>query len=361
MRHLKSDYMHFAKFRATATYDLATSGVKDCELADLGLSWDDLALSGPNASGYGPLMEIVAARFGVARSCVVMPGGGASFANHLALAAVVEPGDEVLVERPSYELLTDTLRYLQADVRRFERRGADAWALDPDVVVEALTPATRLVVLTHLHNPSSAPTSELAINAIAHAAERLGARVFIDETYRELTFAAGEASTSFRPAGRIVTTSSLTKAYGLGGLRCGWILADPPLAERMRRLNDLYGVAPPHISERMSVVAFHRLPELKARAEALLGANRTAYRALLGGHPTLEQTVFDAGTTVFARVKTGDGDACAERLLQAGVAVVPGRFFEAPDHIRIGLGGDAEMTRAGLELAARTLDQAPSP
>jgi aspartate/methionine/tyrosine aminotransferase len=360
MRRLQSDYMHFAKFRAQATYDLATSGVKDCELADLNLSWDDLALSGPNASGYGPLMEIVAARFGLDRSCVVMPGGGASFANHLALAALVGPGDEVLVERPSYELLTDTLRYLRADVRRFERRAADAWALDPEAVVEALTPTTRLVVLTHLHNPSSAPASDLAINVIANAAERIGALVFIDETYRELTFTAGAAVTSYRPGGSVVTTSSLTKAYGLGGLRCGWILADPPLAERMRRLNDLYGVAPPHISERMAVVAFRRLPELKARAEALVGANRTAYRALLADHPALEQTVFDTGTTVFARVRDGDGDACAERLLEAGVAVVPGRFFEAPDHIRIGLGGDAAMTRAGLELAARTLGQASS-
>ena len=323
MRQLQSDYMHFAKFRAEAAYDLATSGVKDCTLDDLGLSWDDLALHGPNASGYGLLMEIVAARFGVDRRCVVMPGGGASFANHLALAALVGPGDEVLVERPSYELLTDTLRYLRADVRRFERRSEDGWALDPEVAIAALTPTTRLVALTHLHNPSSAPASELAISAIAHAAERIGARVFIDETYRELTFAAGEAVTSFRPGGSIVTTSSLTKAYGLGGLRCGWILADPPLAERMRRLNDLYGVHPPHISERMSVVAFRRLPQLTARAETLLVANRAAYRAILGGHPALEQTVFDTGTTVFARVRDGDGDACAQRLLQAGVAVVP--------------------------------------
>ncbi|HUO12376.1 MAG TPA: pyridoxal phosphate-dependent aminotransferase [Caulobacteraceae bacterium] len=355
MRHLQSDYMHFAKFRAGATYDLATSGVKDCALEDLGLTWDDLALHGPNASGYGPLMEIVAARFGVARACVVMPGGGASFANHLALAALVRPGDEVLVERPTYELLTDTLRYLQADIRRFDRLAADGWSLDPTPVIEALRPTTRLVVLTHLHNPSSAPASDPAIDAIAQAAERVGARVFIDETYRELTFEPGAAATSFRPGGNIVTTSSLTKAYGVSGLRCGWILADPPLAERMRRLNDLYGVAPPHISERMSVVTFQRLPQLKARATALVETNRGAYRDLLGGHPALEQTMFDAGTTVFPRLKIGDGAAFAERLAARGVAVVPGGYFEAPDHIRIGLGGDAEMTRAGLEILAETL------
>ena len=88
-RVLQSDYMHFAKYQADARYNLATSGVAACELADLGLTMDDLALHGVNAGGYRPLMEKVAARFGVDPACVVMPGGGCSFANHLALASIV--------------------------------------------------------------------------------------------------------------------------------------------------------------------------------------------------------------------------------------------------------------------------------
>ena len=83
-RQMQSDYMDFAKFGADARYNLATSGVASADLADLGLTWSDLALHGPNAGGYAPLVETVAARFGVDPACVVMPGGGASFAPQAA-------------------------------------------------------------------------------------------------------------------------------------------------------------------------------------------------------------------------------------------------------------------------------------
>jgi len=355
-RVLQSDYMNFAKTEKGAPYNLATSGVADCTLADLGATLDDLALHGPNAYGYGPLVDRIAARFAIPPACVVT-AGGCSFANHLAMAALVEPGDEVLVEDPAYELLLSTLGYLQAQVRRFQRRPEAAWALDVEAITAALTPRTRLVVLTNLHNPSGDLADENTINAIAEVATKVGARVLIDEVYLELMFRAGEARTAFQPDGNVIVTSSLTKAYGLSGLRCGWVLAPAELAQRMRRLNDLYAVLPPHISECLSVVAFDRLESLRARANALIDRNRAAYREILGQHPGLDQVVLDQGTTVFPRLLSGDADTFFERLLaRYETTVVPGRFFERPDHIRIGLAGDPAMTRSGLERIAAALD-----
>lgn len=355
---MQSEYMDFAKFGADARYNLAVSGVANVDLADLGLAWSDLALNGPNAGGYAPLVEKVAGRFAVDPACVVMPGGGASFANHLALAALVAPGDEVLVEWPSYELLTSQLGYLQADVRRFERRLDEAWRLDPYRVEAALTPKTKLVVLTNLHNPTGALADDATIHAIAEAAGKVGAIVLVDEVYRELMFEDGEpALTSFREAGNIVATSSLTKAYGVSGLRCGWILAPATLAQRMRRLNDLYGVHPPHVAERMAVVAFERLPQLRARATALIDDGRAAYKAVLGGHPKLSQVVFEQGTTVFPRLTEGDGDRFFKRLTEKfETSVVPGRYFGLTRHIRIGLAGDPHATRIGLGRVAAALE-----
>jgi len=287
---------------------------------------------------------------------VVMPGGGCSFGNHLALSALVAPGDEVLIEAPTYELLASTLGYLQAELRPFERSPAEAWRLDPDRVIDAITTRTRLVVLTNLHNPSSAFTDDATVLAIAAAADKVGARVFIDEVYRELTFHDGVAKTAFREGGNIIVSSSLTKAYGVSGLRCGWILAPPDLAHRMSRLHDLYGVQPPHVAERLSVVAFERLDALRARANALVDANRAAYRKLLGDHPKLDQVLFDEGTTVFPRLVEGDGDALFGRLAaDFETSLGPGRFFGRPDHIRIGLGADPDMTRTGLERVAEAL------
>jgi aspartate/methionine/tyrosine aminotransferase len=354
-RQLVSEYMNFAKVGTAARFGLAGSGVMDCSLDDLGVTMDDLALHGPNAYGYAPLVDIIADRFSVSPTHVVQ-AGGASFANHLAFAAVVAPGDEVLVEDPAYELLTAALGYFQANIRRFCRRPEQGWRLDPDAVAAAITPRTRLIVLTDLHNPTGALAEPAEIAAVARAAHRVGALVLVDEVYLELMFHDGAARTAFRPDGNIVVTSSLTKAYGLSGLRCGWILAQAALAERMRRLNDLFASLPPHVSERLSVAAFNRLPALRARAGAIIAANRDAYDAILGGHPRLEQVNTGQGTTMFPRLIDEDGDAFFDRLVtRFETSVVPGRFFGRPDRIRIGLAGDPVTTRGGLERIAEAL------
>jgi aspartate/methionine/tyrosine aminotransferase len=300
------------------------------------------------------LIERIAARFGVDPACVVIPGGGCSFANHLAMAALVAPGDDVLIEDPAYELLTSTLEYLGANPVSFPRSPARDWRLDAEEVGHRVTPRTRLVVLTNLHNPSSALASEADVAAVAESAA--GAWVLADEAYLQLTFADGAAHTAFRADANIVVTSSLTKAYGLSGLRCGWILAPAKLADRMRRLNDLFGVNPPHVAERLSMVAFDRLGELRARAAAMTRSNRAAYREILGAHPALEQVVFDQGTTVFPRLIHGDGGNFFRLLMNKfETSVVPGAFFGARDHIRIGLGGDPVQTREGLTRVAEAL------
>lgn len=355
-RSLSSDYMHFAKLETHAKFNLASSGIADCSLADIGPDAADFVLHGDNAYGWPTLAETIAARFGVPQSCVVIPGGGCSFANHLAMATILAPGDEALIEDPTYELLTSTLGYLQARVTRFPRRPGQSWRLDAEEIAARVTPNTRLVVASDLHNPTSAMASEADVAAAAKAAG--DAWLLMDEVYLETTFDGRQTRTAFREDGRVVVTSSLTKAYGLTGLRCGWILAPPPLAERMRRLNDLFGVCPPHLAERLAVVAFDRLDSLRARANAMTAANRAAYREILGDHPALDQTLFDVGTTVFPRLRRGDGDACLRLLTtKYETSVVPGRFFGGlRDYIRIGLGGELGQTRQGLARLADALN-----
>ncbi len=357
-RNYASDYMNFAKLRTAAKYGLAASGVADCVMADLDPRPEDFVLHGRNSYGYRPLMERIATRFAIPEACVVQ-GAGASFANHLAMAAILSPGDEVVIEAPAYELLLAALGYFQAETRSVARRPQDAWALDTDAVIGAITPRTRLVVLTNLHNPTGALTPPADLRAIAEAAERVGALVLLDEIYLELMFRDGVAHTAFRPEGNIVVTSSLTKAYGLSGLRCGWILAPAALAEKMRRLNDLFASIPAHVAEHLSVIAFDRLPALRLRANAMIDANRAAYREILGRHPALEQVILDQGTTVFPRLVSGDGEAFYRRLMaDYETSVVPGHFFGCPDRIRIGLAGDVAMTHIGLERIAEALGSA---
>ena len=336
-RPLRSDYMHFAKYHTSARFNLATSGVMDCDIAELeprtGPTWPCTV---PMSAAMTRSPPSSPSGSGSTRANVVTPGGGASFANHLAMAAILSPG-EVLVENPTYELLISTLSYLGATIRRFERRRDEDWRLDPERVAAAIGPATRLVVLTNLHNPSSAPAGDAEVRAIAAAAAKVGAMVLVDEVYRELTFGDGPATTGFVADGNIVVTSSLTKAYGLSGLRCGWILAPAALAEKMSRLNDLFGVHPPHVAERMAGVAFDRLAgDPRPAPTAMIEANRAAYQSLLGDCPALEQRLCDPGTTVFPRLVSGDGDALFDRLMaEFETCVVPGRFFGLREHFRV--------------------------
>ena len=355
-RVMQSDYMHFAKLRTGSCYNLATSGVADCSLADLGVTFEDFELHGPNPYGYPALDEALAARFGV-RVENVVTAAGTSFANHQAMAVLVEPGDEVLIEHPNYELMASALGYLQADLKHIPRTLEDGFALDLERFKAAITSRTRLIVVTNLHNPSSRFEPDEVIGEIAVAAGKVGAHVLVDEVYRELLSNGATCATSFRPEGNIIVTSSLTKAYGLSGLRCGWILAPAPLAERMRRLDDLYAARGPFLTQKLSLIALGRLPALRARAEGILAANRAAYREILGNHPALEQVIFDHGTTIFPRLREGDGDALFEKLQSRfETSVVPGRYFGLKDHFRVGLGGDPAMTRKGLERVAEALN-----
>jgi aspartate/methionine/tyrosine aminotransferase len=154
-----------------------------------------------------------------------------------------------------------------------------------------------------------------------------------------------------------LVTSSLTKAYGLSGLRCGWILAAPELAHRIWRLNDLFAATPAHPAERMSVMAFDHLAQFRARAQALLTANRTLLDAFpiparLGMFPSAR------GLSGFPRLPGGEPEAFFKLLREKyETSVVPGEFFEAPEHFRLGIGGETENLRAGLERLGAALDE----
>ena len=355
----QSAYMRFAKLDAGAPFNLAASGVPGIALRELEPDLAALEIHGPNSYGEMDLREALGARFGLGAECVVT-AEGASMANHLALAALIEPGDEVLLESPTYELIASTLLYLGADLRRFERSAETDWKLDAQSVQSLITPRTRLIVTTNLHNPTSARDDDQEIVRLAAAAEEVGARLLIDEVYRELTIVDDQATTLFRLGGNIVVTSSLTKAYGLSGLRCGWILAQPELTERMWRLNDLYYSITPYLTDQLSLLALGRLSRLRARAHDLLEPNRLAYREILGGHPALDQVIPAAGTTVFPRVLAGRVDDFFQfARSRFETSFVPGRFFERSDHIRVGLAGDPAIMREGYQRLAEALSLWP--
>lgn len=352
---MASGYMHWAKHQPPVRYRLSSSEVPHVRLDRLPLTLADLDLDGASHPRYRPLRRAIAAHHGVDEDMVVA-ADGCSMANFLALAALVAPGDRVLIERPVYEPLLAAARFLQARIDRFGRDPGDGFRLEPAQVAAAMTDDTRLIVLTNLHNPSGALLEEDGLRAIGNMAAQQGARVLVDEVYLDAAVPRRRSAVHLGPA--FVSTSSLTKVYGLSGLRCGWVLAEPALARRMGRLNDLFGVNQAHQAERLGCFAFEHLAAIGGDTPALLARNRAAFDRFVANRDELDCAPAAHGITAFPRWAGGDA-AGLDALLRSryDTGVVPGGWFEAPAHFRVGFGlppadFDEGLVRLGAALTA---------
>ncbi len=355
--------MEWAKTRASARFNLATSGLTSAPLTELPVRLEEIEITGTDSYGYAPLQERIAQHTGSPAESVAT-AAGTSLANHLVLAALLEPGDEVLIEEPVYGPLFDLANYFRVKINRIRRRSENSFALDPDELENALTSATRLVILTNFHNPSGALMPAETLRRIGEIAQQRRVRVLVDEAYLEMLFDTpvpsafsigqqfGERKNPF------IITNSLTKTFGLSGLRCGWILAEPPLVRQIWLLNDLFGVNAAHPAERMSIVAFDHLNRFRERARTLLETNRALLDSFLDSRADLECFRPPGGTIVFPRLREGEPEGFFKLLRDKyETSVVPGRFFEMPQHFRLGIGGETSELRAGLARLTSALDE----
>jgi aspartate/methionine/tyrosine aminotransferase len=359
MTRVRAAYMEWAKSRPTPAIDLAGSNLLACRLDDLPGALDAVDIAGEAPDGYPPLVDAIAERYGVSPEAVAT-AGGCSGANFLACAALLDAGDDVLVESPYYDPLPAAARMVGARVQTFDRRFEDGFDLDPDRVLAALTPRTRLIQLTSPHNPSGVLASRDHLVAVARLAETRGIHVLVDEVYRDVTASPRPPiGASLSPA--VITTSSLTKAYGLASLRCGWAIASPPVAERIRRARDVVDVWGAIPADRLALVALRNLDRLAERAARIVRPNRRRIEEWLAGRNDLE-FVLPAATLAFPRLRgiADSGPFCKRLYAETGTAVAPGHFFGAPAHFRIAFGTDPDTVAAGLAAISRCLDARPA-
>src|ERR1700686_4082805 len=350
-----SRYLAWAKLHLNARFNLASSGVLDYPLAELPVHIEDIEFGGNGPYGYPPLMQRLPAKAGVPEESVVYTFG-TSMANFIALTALVQPGDEVLVERPTYEPLLTILEHIGARVLRFERLAEKGFRLGLGEVERKLTPKTRLVILCNLHNPSSSFTDDNGMRQVGEMAAKVGARVLVDEVYLESLFDQPWRS-AFHLGTNFVITSSLTKAYGLSGIRCGWILAQPELVQRMWQIVDFTYAGPVHPAECLAVIALDNLGRIRDRARPLLETNRRLVNEFLAKHPEIECEPSRFGTTIFPRLRSGSATEFVGMLRERfETSVAPGDFFEQPQHFRVGFGGATETVRGGLERIGTALE-----
>ena len=304
------------------------------------------------AGGNPYVIEQLAARYGVERDRVLCTTG-ATGALSLLYRALLSPGDRILVETPGFDIFDTVARSLNLPVDRFVRRGED-FAIDPDEVERAMTPQTRLILLSNLHNPSGMAIAPEVLAAIARMAEARGAVVVVDEVYGE--YAGSEfspaASGTWSPA--LVSVSSLTKIWGLSTLRCGWIVAHPDVMGPVRTLNREVEFGVSNLAHAVAALVLEQRERFESYRVGMLRRARPimeSYHAQWLAEGLMSGSLPAHGCIAFPRAVGVDNTEHFSEWLadRCGVVVVPGEHFGAPGHIRIGFAHAPEDVEFGLQ------------
>ncbi len=317
--------------------------------ADRNLNWGDVA-------GMPALRSSIAGLHRVPRENVLITTG-ATEANFVMTAAVVGPGDRVVVDSPMYSPLRDCPRGFGADVVEVARDCRNGWTFDVDRFRKAADRRTRLLVLCNLNNPTSARTGPGELRELLDLAADLDAYLLVDETFRDLAFSNRPPSVaSLGPRG--IAISTVSKMYGLGMLKVGWIVARPGVLARVRGIRDYTtGNAPP-LPQAFAHWAIGRHDFFVRRARTIVERNRAILREAHEDMPALRGEVPSIGNVVFPHSEVNVGKL--ERLLirKYRTVIAHGRFFAARgmrDHFRLGLGGKTADLRRGLANLRRAL------
>lgn len=354
-------YLEWARrFYGKVRFDLATSGMPAAPLSVVGVPAAE-HLDDP--SGWSSLRAAIAVYNDVTADEAIA-ALGTTHALWLAYASLTSPGDDILVEEPAYEPLVRIAEGVGARVVRFERPLEGRFALDPDRIARAMTPRTRVVAVTNLHNPSGVRVPDDTLRAAARVAGAHGAFLLVDEVYAPfdaLVDARGVFGGSARKlADNVVAVGSLTKCFGLGPLRVGWMLGPRHAVARAEDAITASCGMLPLSHAHMAAHAFSRIPELAARAHNVLAGKRARVAAWASSEGLAWSTP-DEGLFGFATVPgSGDLTPLIEAAAQTSeVLVAAGAFFGVPNGFRLAWSAEPVALEEGLARLARALRTAP--
>jgi aspartate/methionine/tyrosine aminotransferase len=332
----RTRYLDWAlTFYGKVPYDLASSGIPAA-------SWSELGVPVPNLEdpgGHEKLRAAIAAYNQVPAS-QVMPALGTSGALFVAYAALLGPGDEVLVETPGYEPLTRAAEGTGAVVRTYERRAQEGFRVVPERVAAMVTPRTRAIAVTNLHNPSGVRTDEATLRELALVAEARGAHLLVDEVYAPFDDLPEDGvfrGSACALAPNVIAVSSLTKCYGLGAHRVGWVLAPEEIIERAAAVMLATTGHLPLSHANLGAAAFEGLPRLARRAKALASGKRAVAERWAASIPGASWSTPQEGLYGLVTLP-GEGDLVPRIEAVAkehGVLVAAGAFFGAPRSFRL--------------------------
>jgi aspartate/methionine/tyrosine aminotransferase len=321
-----------------------------------------VALGYPQTNGTVPLRSAIAALYpGAAPDHIHVTNGG-SEANFCATWSLLEPGDDVVMMAPNYMQTWGLARAFAGTVREWPlRERAGRWRPDTDELRALLTPRTKLLIVCNPNNPTGACFDAATLDAICREAGRHGTWVLSDEIYRGAELAGDQTPSVWGRYDRVIVTSGLSKAYGLPGLRIGWIAGPAAVVADTWAHHDYTSIAPGAINDHLAALALSPVKRgrILQRTRGILNANLPALSAWLSARAGLFSFVPpEAGAIVYARYHRPIGSAALTTRLreEKGVLIVPGDHFGMDGFLRIGFGGPVAGLLEGLSRLEEVLE-----
>jgi len=317
----------------------------------------DTQLFYPMVNGTTELRSAIASLYDGANALNVLVTVGAAQANSMVAATLLRPGDEVVVVSPGYRQIWGLARNLGCTVRELRLRPENDWRPDLDELDSLVGPRTRLVSVVNPNNPTGIAFSAGEMSRIIAACERVGAWLHADEVYHGTERSGPETPSFWGGYSRAVCTNSLSKAYGLAGLRIGWVIADPTTIEDLWRRHEYAVIAAAAPSMTMATIALQ-----SEKRVSLLARQREISRS---GWKVLDAWLDENGERFSVRpsaatcigfvhydVPVSSFDLAEHIRRTESVLVAPGQFMGADGHLRITLGYEPDKIRRALERIA---------
>jgi aspartate/methionine/tyrosine aminotransferase len=340
-------------------YDMSESGVRPLtmrELVEMGFDLDsfmDQPLGYSQSNGTIELREAIAAIYSGASVDHIEVTNGTSEANYLVALSQLRPGDDVAMELPNYMQMPGVARSLGATVRPFRLVQQSGWEPDWDQFERAVTPKTKLLYLSNPNNPTGAVLSDAAMRRIVERCEATGTWILADEVYLGAEIDRPRTASFWGMSDRVIVTSGLSKAYGIPGVRIGWIVGPTALVAECWTQHDYLTIGPNKLSDRIARVAVQAANRERcyARTREILSHNLPIARTWVdgfGGRLTWREP--QAGAIALLKY---DADVpslqIAERVrVNQSTLIVPGSHVGLEGHLRVWLGGKEPFLREGL-------------
>lgn len=335
--------------------NLSESGVSPLTLGELleGTKIDDTKLSYPQTNGTEELRDRIADLYAGADADNVVVTTGTAEANFIAATSLLGPGDEAVVMIPNYMQIWGLARSLGATPKALRLREELSWAPDPDDLKKLVNDKTKLVALCNPNNPTGAVMSEELMREIAKIAGGVGAHILCDEVYLGAELEGDVSPTFYGWYDRLMVTAGLSKAYGLPGLRVGWIVSDSERTQELWSYKDYTTISVSALSDRLAAIALE-----PARRHRILERTRRILREQL---PILSSFVEEhrdhlsmvppkAGAIAFIHYDWPiNSTELTEKLRdEKSLLIVPGDHFDCDSYLRIGYGYDRGNLEEGL-------------